>query len=791
MAVFKCKMCGGGLEIAEDVSIVKCDYCGTNQTIPMVKDEGLQNLFNRANIMRIKGEFDKAENLYEKIIQTDETQAEAYWGLILCKYGIEYIEDPKTFQRIPTCHRTSYEAVVADENYKQALEYADVLQKGIYEAEAKQIDEIQKGILSIVQNAEPYDVFICYKEKDASGKRTQDSVIANDIYYQLTQEGFKVFYAAITLEDKLGSVYEPIIFAALNSAKVMLAIGTKPEYFNAVWVKNEWSRYLKLTQKDRSRTLIPCYRDMDAYDLPEEFAHLQAQDMGKIGFINDIVRGIKKVIVKENPKIAETQGSSVSTMSVGNIATLLKRVTIFLSDGDWKSANEYSEKVLDIDPENALAYLGKLMVDLKIREREDLQNASRLLEDNLNYKKAYRFGDEGLQVELLRCNETIRKNTIYNQAKSLMNSKNPQTIKKAIPMFESILDWKDSEKLAQECKKTAEIAEDLRKKMISRVKIVQNYISAGSFHTVGLKLDETVIVEGFCYGYDGVSSWRNIVAISANIYHTVGLKLDGAVVAEGDNYYGQCNVSSWRDMVAISAGCSHTVGLKSDGTVVAEGDNYYGQCNVSSWRNIVAISANGYHTVGLKSDGTVVAVGRNEDGQCNVSSWRDIVAISTNVYHTVGLKSDGMVVAVGAKEDERCNVSNWRDIIAISAGCSHTVGLKLDGTVVAVGNNDDGQCNVSSWRDMVAISAGECYTVGLKSDGTVVVVGRNDRGQCNVSSWKLFGDIKEVEEVNKSRAEKKAQMLKYRMAGVCQYCGERFKGLFRKTCSCCGKPKDY
>ena len=59
-------------------------------------------------------------------------------------------------------------------------------------------------------------------------------------------EGFKVFYAAISLEDKLGSAYEPCIFAALNSAKVMLAIGTKPEYFNAVWVKNEWSRFLKL-----------------------------------------------------------------------------------------------------------------------------------------------------------------------------------------------------------------------------------------------------------------------------------------------------------------------------------------------------------------------------------------------------------------------------------------------------------------------------------------------------------------------------------------------------------------
>ena len=111
-------------------------------------------------------------------------------------------------------------------------------------------------------------------------------MLANDLYHQLTQEGFKVFFARITLEDKLGTAYEPYIFAALNSAKVMVVLGTKPEYFNAVWVKNEWSRYLALVKNSGGKKmLIPAYKDMDPYDLPEEFSHLQAQDMGKLGFI--------------------------------------------------------------------------------------------------------------------------------------------------------------------------------------------------------------------------------------------------------------------------------------------------------------------------------------------------------------------------------------------------------------------------------------------------------------------------------------------------------------------------
>lgn len=310
MAVFKCKMCGGSLDILDGVSVATCEYCGTKQTVPKSRDEVVANLFNRANNLRLKCEFDKAEQVYEKILDIDNSDSEAHWGVVLCKYGIEYVEDPKTYSRIPTCHRTLYEAVLTDVDYLSAIENADAEQKDLYIAEAKIIDELQKNILTIVNSEEPFDVFICYKETDEDGKRTVDSAIANDIYYQLTQEGFKVFYAPITLEDKLGHEYEPYIFAALNSAKVMLVVGTKPEYFDSVWVRNEWSRFIKLTKSDRSKMIIPCYRNMDAYELPDEFAHLQAQDMGKIGFITDVIRGLKKVFdrdVQPQPMIKRTK----------------------------------------------------------------------------------------------------------------------------------------------------------------------------------------------------------------------------------------------------------------------------------------------------------------------------------------------------------------------------------------------------------------------------------------------------------------------------------------------------
>ena len=266
MAVFKCKMCGATLEVAEGKRVAVCGYCDTPQTLPKLTDERKANLFDRANHFRRNNEFDKAMAIYESILNEDKTDAESYWSLVLCRYGIEYVEDPATKKRVPTVNRAQYTSVFMDEDYKSAIKYADAEQKAVYEAEAKAIDDIQKGILEISQKEEPFDVFICYKETDANGRRTPDSVLATELYHELVKEGFKVFFSRFTLEDKLGTAYEPYIFAALNSAKVMVVLGTKQEHFNAVWVKNEWSRYLALIKNGARKTLIPAYKDMDPYE---------------------------------------------------------------------------------------------------------------------------------------------------------------------------------------------------------------------------------------------------------------------------------------------------------------------------------------------------------------------------------------------------------------------------------------------------------------------------------------------------------------------------------------------
>ncbi len=757
MAICKCKMCGGDLNITDLENVVVCDYCGTTQTVPSADSEKKMTLFNRANRLRLNNEFDKAAGIYESIVAEFPEEAEAYWGIVLCKYGIEYVDDPATGKKIPTCHRSSFESVFEDDAFDQACENADAVARRVYREEAKQIEDIRKGILEVSSKEEPYDIFICYKETDENGDRTIDSAIAQDVYDALTEKGYRVFFSRITLEDKLGQEYEPYIFAALNSAKVMLVFGTDYEYFNAVWVKNEWSRFLQLISAGQKKVLIPCFKGIDAYDMPKEFARLQSQDMGKVGAIQDLLRGIEKLLPRSS---TAAQSAPVQTVVSANPAaatvdSLLKRAFMFLEDENWQSADEYAEKVLDIDPENGEAYLAKAMAELQVSLRKDL-STKHDLEENGNIAKALRYGTDPLIKQLNSCFTTIK------------NERNAREL---------------------------ELAE--KKQQLS---LVQNLIVAGNGYILGIKKDGTVLAVGKndkrqC----NVSGWNNIIAVDAGYDFTVGLKNDGTVVATGNNKYGQCNTSSWQNIVAVSAGSEHTVGIGKDGTVVAVGSNRIGQCNVSHWQDIIAVKAGYSHTVGLRKDGTVVAVGGNALGQCDVSDWKDIVSIDLGENYTVGLKKDGTVVATGYNEFGQCNVSDWKNIASIIAETTDTIGVKKDGTVVHTGYShtdkydaftwndiisvsltygyllglkkdgtvianelfeDKNHLDVSKWKDVVAIDADGNHVFGLRKNGTVLSVGQYKANKCDVSEWKLFDDYRTFEQERRIAMEEHAAALK-------------------------------
>lgn len=386
MGALKCKMCGSNLEIEDSITVCKCEKCGTSQTVPDIEDDKELKLFERAGRLRFNCDFDKAAGIYNTITDSYPEEAEGYWGLILCKYGIEYADDASG-KKVPVCHRISYDSVMDDEDFELVMENSDSESRAIFREEAKIIEENRKEYIRIAESEQPYDIYISYRAKDDNGDKTAVSEIAEHLYNKLTSAGYRVFLSEAALKGKKRSDCEPYIYSALNSANVMLALGTSYDDYNDVWVKNEWNRYLEIAEKNKNKCLIPCYKDVDEYDIPKEFAGLKVCQLGNDDTFNNIMAEIANVVkpasinqpVSEPEKAEpaeEIELEEIEIIEPVDINKLLDEGFAAIADKNWKEANKLFFQVLDEEPDNSKAYWGQLLV------QQECTNA-REMADNL------------------------------------------------------------------------------------------------------------------------------------------------------------------------------------------------------------------------------------------------------------------------------------------------------------------------------------------------------------------------------------------------------------------------
>lgn len=112
--------------------------------------------------------------------------------------------------------------------------------------------------------------------------------------------------------------------------------------------------------------------------------------------------GIKYTV--EEAKKIEVTVYEQNTVIIGGEsdkkAPLLKRAFMCLEDKDWVKAISYFDRVLEMDPECADAYLGKLMAELQVSKKESLKYQENPFDGYNNYQKVLRFGDEKLKAEI-------------------------------------------------------------------------------------------------------------------------------------------------------------------------------------------------------------------------------------------------------------------------------------------------------------------------------------------------------------------------------------------------------
>lgn len=806
MAIIKCKMCGGELILIDGASTAECEFCGSVQTIPNLDDEKKLIQFERAERLRKQCEFDKAAGIYETIVADFRQEAEAYWGLVLCKYGIEYVDDPVTGKKIPTCHRSSFESIMEDSDFEQALENANGKARRVYREEAKAIEEIRKGIIAVSANEEPYDIFICYKETDESGDRTIDSVLAQDVYDTLTNKGYCVFFSRITLEGKLGVEYEPYIFAALNSAKIMLVFGTDYEYFNAVWVKNEWSRFLKLMAKDKSKHLIPCFKGIDAYDMPREFARLQAQDLSKVGANQDLLRGIEKLL----PRKVESTGDSgiaVQTTNPG-VAPLLERAYMFLEDSEWDNATAYCERVLDLEPKNAMAYLGKFLAELRLTQVSALKTYTEVYIENVHYKKARKYASAELSTELdeyLRVVHEQKMDEDYGKTLELYQSANDEmSYEVAAVALEKLIPWKNSEVLSRECR--------------SKLKELQNdktYQTAKEL----LNSEEVDDLEKARNMLLSIADWRDAKSLLTRCNDTIRNFNTQKVYLSAKRKMKTKNVDSIQSAIDDF---TSIISWADSKVLIDQCHNLLEECEKEAKYQIAIKEANtkGIVSVLAPMEAYAFAAKALQKVVADLSSlngWRDseqkikeferriveLTEISENfetikTYRSAKAKMESKrPESIKTAIEEFESIIEWKDSEKLLQRC-YTL---LD--EIEKGPTYSAAITIANSKGVVSVLAPvEAYSSAQSALREAIEMlktlnGWRDSEQKIKEYERQIAKLQQKElalqEIRKQEDEKKKieRQRTWRSTGKCQHCGGNLKGFFAKKCVECGREKDY
>lgn len=382
----KCHNCGGELEPIGS-SLYKCRSCGGEQYV--LSDE--VNILCAGAFENLRrGEFDEAEEKLTDVIAMHPDNAEAHWGRALARHGIVFVDDAMGRRRVPTYAGLADSDFTADPDFKRALALA---RGGVAESYATlggEIEKVRREWRERAKKEPPYDIFICYKESDASGFRTPDSYEAQSLYTHFVQAGYNVFFARESLRGKVGEQYEPYIYNALRTAKIMIIYGQSSENFKSVWVRNEWTRFLGLVERGLKHTsaLVVAYERMQPSDLPQRLRSLQCMDASRKTFLQDLDAHVKRVTESATPldgtveriNVGEervaARGSQTITLKkigAGGSATVVmdgarKESVIckMLASGMFDKAAAFASEELKLTPNAGRMKYYKLLCDCRV-----------------------------------------------------------------------------------------------------------------------------------------------------------------------------------------------------------------------------------------------------------------------------------------------------------------------------------------------------------------------------------------------------------------------------------------
>ncbi|MBQ4091020.1 MAG: InlB B-repeat-containing protein, partial [Clostridia bacterium] len=452
MQIETCKSCGGIIERRGNYYV--CQSCGNKWVIDADNDVHVIDRANAWSALR-DCDFERASELFETIIFKEPKNHEAYWGRALAGAGIIYVSDLNENKKVPTCNSISEDSFINNSDVKKAIDLAPAEIGKSYKKQSEQIEKIRLEWLEKARKEPPYDVFISFKDSDREHglERTEDSVDAQDLYNALVAEGFKVFFSRISLRNKISEQYEPYIYNAIKTAKVMIVFGEKAEYFNSVWIKNEWNRFrFRIENGEKHKnSLVVVYKNMDPGELPVALKTRQCLNAAEMTFLPDLLRHIKRVVEESEQAMhierVEIKGGQISkraskianetiaTREIGEGASAetnisekqkLDLVKSYIKGKEWRDAADLLEHILFDHPTYAEAIWLTLAVKYNVvSDAELIKRLPRFTDaDFFQIEKILNCATKGFAAHLLNllydCHSEVDSATYHRVVKTVL-----------------------------------------------------------------------------------------------------------------------------------------------------------------------------------------------------------------------------------------------------------------------------------------------------------------------------------------------------------------------------------
>lgn len=176
-----------------------------------------------------------------------------------------------------------------------------------------------KSVQTIDSYFENIEVFIAYVENDELGRRTKDSIIAQEIYNKLSNANINTFFQRVSTSEITSEDFKKAYFKAITQAKIIITLACNKENFDKILSENE--EYII------DKRIIPVYKDIDAYDIPSNISELQAINYDNIGAIADLENSVLRFLGKEKEinvvSLAEQNRKRKRNLIIANLGSFL------------------------------------------------------------------------------------------------------------------------------------------------------------------------------------------------------------------------------------------------------------------------------------------------------------------------------------------------------------------------------------------------------------------------------------------------------------------------------------